>query len=130
MPEDITEVFTKIYGSLGNIAGLNILPVLDFEGFTKEQTKGIFEFIGSKGLPGYILLYNESYFTGIPEEPEIPDDPAAPSAPSVPVIPSVPETPSVPESSEEPEEPSDEESSESSKNEDDSPGITIVDGLG
>ncbi|MBQ5328195.1 MAG: hypothetical protein J6J15_03315 [Oscillospiraceae bacterium] len=130
MPEDITEVFTKIYGSLGNIAGLNILPVLDFEGFTKEQTKGIFEFIGSKGLPGYILLYNESYFTGIPEEPEIPEEPSVPSAPSVPVIPSVPETPSVPESSEEPEEPSDEESSGSSNNEDDSPGITIVDGLG
>ena len=38
LPKDITEVFAKIYESLGNTEGLDMLPVLDFEGFTKEET--------------------------------------------------------------------------------------------
>lgn len=107
LPKDITEVFVKIYESLGNIGGLNILPVLDFEGFTKEQTLGIFDFLEEKSPTGYILLYNEAYFTGIPEEPEIPEqqpqNPSQPSVPSVPSAPSEPENPPEEEPEENPE---------------------------
>ena len=115
MPEDITEVFEKVYNSLGSVAGLDILTVLDFEGFTKEETKGIFEFLKTKGTTGYILVYNEAYFTGVPEEPEIIDPAVTPETqnPSVPVVPSQPETPSVPETSE-PETPEEPENSGSS----------------
>lgn len=90
MPEDITEVFIKIYESLGNIAGLDILPVLDFEGFTQEETKGIFEYLKEKNATGFIVLYNEAYFTGIPEEPVAEEQPAAPVQPTAPVQPSAP----------------------------------------
>jgi hypothetical protein len=80
---------------------MKILPVLDFEGFKKEETAGIFEYLTEKGAAGWFLLYND-YFTGIPEEPEIvPEEtPSQPSVPVVPEIPYVPEEPSEPESSE------------------------------
>ena len=108
-PDDITEVFAKVYESFGNIAGMKILPVLDFEGFKKEETAGIFEYLTEKGAAGWFLLYND-YFTGIPEEPEtVPEE--APSQPSAPAVPAVPEVPYVPE------EPSEPESSESSSSE-------------
>ena len=108
MPEDITEVFVKAYESLGELSGLDILAVFDFEGFTKEQTEGIFEFLKTKGTTGYIFVYNEAYFTGVPEEPVIPEETPAPVTPVVPVqpeTPSVPETsnPEVPETESEPE---------------------------
>ena len=110
-PEDITEVFAKVYESFENIAGLKIMPVLDFEGFTKEQTAGIFDYIRSKGAVGYIVIYNEAYFTGVPEEPEIvPETPSIqPNVPQQPVAPQQPVTPqqpSAPESEPENEEPS------------------------
>ena len=108
-PDDITEVFAKVYESFGNIAGMKILPVLDFEGFKKEETAGIFEYLTEKGAAGWFLLYND-YFTGSPEEPEtVPEE--APSQPSAPAVPAVPEVPYVPE------EPSEPESSESSSSE-------------
>ena len=88
---------------------MKILPVLDFEGFKKEETAGIFEYLEGKGAAGWFLLYND-YFTGIPEEPEtVPEE--APSQPSAPAVPAVPEVPYVPE------EPSEPESSESSSSE-------------
>ncbi len=130
MPDDITEVFVKIYESLGSIGGLDILPVLDFEGFTKEQTQGIFDYLASKGASGHILLYNEAYFTGIPEEPEIPEEPFVPATPSVPETPSVPVTPSVPEEETEPEEPEEPEETEEPSEEEETPGIVIIDGRG
>ncbi len=106
MPEDITEVFAKVYESLGETAELKILPVLDFSGFQKEETKGIFGYLEEKGTNGYILVYDEPYFTGIPEEPVVPENqnpvqPVVPNQPSVPVQPSVPETPSESEEEEE-----------------------------
>lgn len=119
LPEDITEVFIKIYESIGNIGGLDILPVLDFEGFTKEQTKGIFDLLEEKNASGYILIYDEAYFTGIPEEPEIPEEtPPVPETPSIPAVPSEPVTPSEPETPEDPENPENSENPEEASGED------------
>ena len=102
-PEDITEVFVKIYEYLGNINGLKVLPVFDFEGYTKEQTAGIFEYLETKGAAGYILLYNEAYFTGVPEEPvEVPEE-QVPAQPNVPVQPVTPQEPVTPPQTSEPE---------------------------
>ena len=95
LPKDITEVFVKIYESIGNIQGLDMLPILDFEGFTKEETTGIFSYLEEKGATGYILLYNEAYFTGIPEEPEIPAEPVNPN-PTQPAVPNPPAQPTQP----------------------------------
>ena len=125
LPEDISEVFIKAYESLGSIGGLKILPTLDFEGFTKEETAGIFDYLKTKGATGYILIYNEAYFTGVPEEPEVvpeegqPVQPVQPSVPTQPVVPEQPVTPSEPEE----EEPSEEENNNSGHPED-PPGIT------
>ena len=107
MPEDITELFSAVYESLGNIAGLKIIPVIECEGFEKSKMKSSLEFIFEKGATGYILNYNEAFFTGIPEEPQPEEQtPVAPYQPQTPVTPNpqVPNTPSVPETSE-PEEP-------------------------
>ncbi|MBR5309668.1 MAG: hypothetical protein IKU42_00910 [Oscillospiraceae bacterium] len=100
MPEDITELFTAVYESLGSIAGLKIMPVIECEGFIKSQMKAPIEFVLEKGAVGYILNYNEAFFSGIPEVPEEQEQqtPAAPQtpvnpAPQVPVTPSVPVTP-------------------------------------
>lgn len=107
MPEDMTEVFAKVYESFGEISGLNLLPVLDFNGFQKDETSGIFSFLKEKGAKGYIIIYDEAYFTGVPEEPEVPENepvqPSAPIQPVQPVQPSAPAQPSVPEEPSEPE---------------------------
>lgn len=119
MPEDMTEVFAKVYESFGEIAGLDVLPVLDFSGFTKEDTRGIFDYLEEKNATGYILVFDESYFSGIPEEPVVPEtenpvQPSVPSQPSVPDTPSAPVQPSVPD---EPSAPSEEEKEEESSGE-------------
>ena len=116
MPEDMTEVFAKIYESFGEISGLNLLPVFDFGGFEKEETAGIFEFLEEKNAKGFILIYDEAYFTGVPEEPAVPEEepitPSAPVQPVQPVQPSVPSVPSEPEKVPEKEETLEEETSE------------------
>ena len=103
MPEDITELFTAVYESLENIAGLKIVPVIECEGFEKSQMKSSLEFVFGKGAAGYILNYNEAFFTGIPEEQQPEEEtPAAPSQPQTPVTPTpqVPTAPSEPETTE------------------------------
>lgn len=119
MPEDITEVFVKIYEYLGDLSELAVLPVLDFEGFTQKETEGIFSYLKEQGASGFFVIYDEPYFTGIVPEPEIPEEPnqgtvtpVVPVAPSAPSVPSAPATPSVPETPETPEEPETEEPSE------------------
>ena len=120
MPKDITEVFAKAYESLGKLSETKILPVLNFEGFKKEETVGIFEYLKEKGAAGWLIIYNEAYFTGIEEEPEI--VPEVPSQPQVPIIPDVPETPVTPESSE-----SSEEESSAPEDEEENTGIRDLD---
>ncbi|MBQ4545709.1 MAG: hypothetical protein IJA17_00935 [Oscillospiraceae bacterium] len=104
LPEDISEVFAKVYESLGTLGGLRVLPVLDFEGFTKEQTAGIFDYLEEKNATGFIVIYNEAYFTGVPEEPEpvVPEqNPTQPAVPTQPVTPNQPTQPTRPETPEE-----------------------------
>ena len=116
MPEDMTEVFAKVYESFGEISGLNLLPVFDFGGFEKEETAGIFEFLEEKNAKGFILVYDEAYFTGVPEEPAVPEEepitPSVPVQPVQPVQPSAPSVPSEPEKVPEKEETPEEETSE------------------
>lgn len=100
MPEDISEVFIKAFESIENLDGKKILPVLDFEGFQKEETAGIFDYLKTKGATGYIIIYNEAYFTGVPEEPEIIPEQTQPNQPVVPVQPVTPQQPSESENEE------------------------------
>ncbi len=97
MPEDITEVFVKIYDSLGDTADLDLLPVISCEGFTKAQMSGIWSGIEERNAAGYIIIYDEPYFTGVPEEPEVPEEgeEQTPVTPSVPAVPQQPQTPAV-----------------------------------
>ena len=106
MPKDITEVFAKVYESFGNLSEEKILPVLNFEGFKKEETAGIFEYLKEKGATGWFIVYNEAYFTGIEEEPEIVPEETPSVQPVVPQQPVTPQQPSKPESKPENEEPS------------------------
>lgn len=123
MPEDPTELFTKVYNSLGEIAALDIMPVLDFEGFIRSNTRGIESFLKEEGVAGYVIIYNADYFANvipepeIPEEPEQPQTPVAPQQPQAPVVPQqpqAPQQPQVPTQPEVPEEPEEEEDDEES----------------
>ena len=73
---------------------------MDFEGFQKEETAGIFDYLKTKGATGYIVIYNEAYFTGVPEEPEIIPEQTQPNQPVVPVQPVTPQQPSASENEE------------------------------
>lgn len=119
MPEDITEVFAKVFESFGEISEKNLLPVFDFSGFQREETGGILDFLKEKNAKGYILIYDEAYFTGVPEEPVVPETeptqssvPSQPSTPVQPSVPSQPSQPSEPEKLPEPEETPEEEPDE------------------
>ncbi len=106
MPEDTLEVLTAVYESLGSIGGLKILPLLECEGFEKSQFSGFGDYLFGKGAAGYILNYNDAFFTGIPEEPEEeePVQPVTPVQPQVPQTPVQPEEPEEEEPEKEPEE--------------------------
>ena len=99
MPEDITEVFDKIYASLGDVSAFNMLPVISCEGFSKAEMSGIWNRIEELGTVGHVIIYNEAYFTGVPEEPVIPEENQGTVAPVVPNVPAKPQPqqPQVPE---------------------------------
>lgn len=102
MPDDISEVFAKAFAAVGNSEDVKMLPVLDLEGYTKEQAVGIFEYLKENGVNGCIIIYNEAYFKGVEEEPseidgENEETPTQPNVPSQPEV-SVPQQ-SVPQSS-------------------------------
>ena len=106
MPEDITEVFDKIYDSLGDVSALNMLPVISCEGFTKADMSAVWNRIEEKGTVGYVIIYNEPYFTDVPEEPVVPEEnpgTVTPVVPNTPVNPQ-PQQPQIPEVQPEPEE--------------------------
>ncbi|MBQ7874116.1 MAG: hypothetical protein IJ306_03000 [Oscillospiraceae bacterium] len=129
LPEDLTELITKIYDSLGNIAGLDLLPVASCEGFTKAEMKTIWSYFESKNTAGYIIVYDEPYFTGIPAEPEIPPEEETPVTPVVPQQPTQPTQPSQPTQPEPEPEPEPEQGTGSASDEegDSNPGVTIKD---
>ena len=80
-----------------------MMPVISCEGFTKAQMSPVFGYLEEKGAVGYIIVYDEPYFTGIPEEPE--EEPVVVPPGNVPVAPQQPQTPVVPnEPEKEPEE--------------------------
>lgn len=105
MPEDITEVFDKIYGSLGDVSAFNMLPAISCEGFSKAQMSGIWSRIEENNTVGYIIIYDEPYFTGVPEEPAEPEENQGNTAPAVPNVPAnpQPQQPQVPAVQPEPE---------------------------
>lgn len=117
MPEDIMEVMTAVYDSLGNIGGLKMMPILECEGFIKSQFEPFGEYLFGKGAVGYILNYNEAFFANIieeePEEEEPQQQQQKPQQPTVPVQPQVPQTPTQPDTPEG--EQNNEESSEESE---------------
>ncbi len=89
LPEDMTELFTAVYGSLGDVSAFDILPVISCEGFAKSQFTNLWSFLAEKGTKGYILVYDEPYFTGIPAEPlpeETEENPAVPETPVTPPV--------------------------------------------
>ena len=123
-PQDMTEVFIKAYESLGELSEKHILVLLDFEGFFKEDTRGIFEYLKECGANGYILIYDEGYFTGVPEEPTEEQPAVTPVQPVTPTQPTNPVTPSEPEK----EESSSENKTEEKNPNEVAPGIVVQDG--
>ncbi|MBE6882527.1 MAG: hypothetical protein E7489_05945 [Ruminococcaceae bacterium] len=126
LPEDLAEMISAIYDSLGGIAGLKLMPVLECDGFEKSDFASVIDYIMGKGAAGYAFIYNEAFFTGIPEEP-LPEEnlPAEPQQPQIPYVPQQPQQPE-PEPEEEPEEENGSTnywSGEEEKN----PGVTIRD---
>ena len=87
MPSDkgkLTELFTKVYENIGEVEGLKVVPVMECKGFEKAQFTDIIRHLEEKEVSGYIFIYNEAYFTGIPEEPEEEEQPVQPSNPVTP----------------------------------------------
>ena len=131
MPDDITELFDAVYSSVGNIAGLEMMPVLKCEGFEKSDFSPLYQYLDGKGACGKVLEYNEAFFTGIPEEEPLPEEePPAPVTPSAPVVPQTPTQPQAPAEEPEEETPSEEPEEETpSKDtgEEYAPGVNVKD---
>ncbi len=125
--EEISEFFMKVYNLSGDISELKIMPVVTCEGFTKLQLGGIWPMLDAmENVSGYILVYDENYFTGVPAEPEVPEEqeeaPQRPQQPQTPTQPAQPEQPTQPSQPAEPETPVEPEQPEE-KN----PGPVIID---
>ena len=105
MPEDITEFFTAVYESLGDLSGYEVLPVIECEGFIKSQFTSVFSYLSEKAVTGYCLIHNEGFFSGVPEE-SVPEEPVQPQYPVQPQTPvqQQPAAPQQPEPEEETEE--------------------------
>ncbi len=128
LPEDMTELFTAVYSALGDLSNLDILPVISCEGFTKAQFTNLWSFLEEKGTKGYVLVYDEPYFTGIPAEPELPEE--TPAQPQTPVTPPQNTQPSQPTQPTQPQVPEEPETPEEDEDENDLGGGIVIDGRG
>ncbi len=124
--EEITAFFTEILGLSEGTEGVKLLPVIDPEGFMKAQLSGIWSVLKEQGSVGYIVIYDEPYFTGVPEEePEV--DPNENQGQQYPVNPQPqqPQQPTQPTQPTQPEEPENNEGT-NPEDENENPGVTVT----
>lgn len=70
LPADATELMRAVYEALALPEGAKTMPIFYCTGLTKGQVRSAARAAGDLGAVGYIMLYDEEFFTGIPQNPE------------------------------------------------------------
>lgn len=65
LPEDVTELSGDIYEALGYATDVKKFPVINCTGITKLQAAQLFSVFEANGSTGYIMIYDEAFFTGV-----------------------------------------------------------------
>ncbi len=75
LPADTSELMRAVYGALALPEGAKTMPVFYCTGLTKAQLRSAARAAGDLGAVGYIMIYDEEFFTGVPQNPdEQPED--------------------------------------------------------
>lgn len=67
LPADATELMRAVYEALALPEGAKTMPVLYCAGLTKGQVRSAARAAGNLGAVGYIMIYDEEFFTGVPQ---------------------------------------------------------------
>ena len=67
LPADATELMRDIYGALALPEGTKTMPIFYCTGLTKGQVRSAARAAGDLGAVGYIMIYDEEFFTGVPQ---------------------------------------------------------------
>lgn len=67
LPADATELMRDIYGALALLEGTKTMPIFYCTGLTKGQVRSAARAAGDLGAVGYIMIYDEEFFTGVPQ---------------------------------------------------------------
>lgn len=70
LPADATELMRAVYEGLSLPAEAKVMPVIYCAGLTKAQLRSAARAAGDLGAAGYIMVYDEEFFTGVPQNPE------------------------------------------------------------
>ncbi len=93
LPADTTELMRAIYEGLALPESAKVMPVFYCAGLTKAQLRSAARAVDDLGAVGYIMIYDEEFFTGVSQNPdEQPEDgsesnSSAASQPQQPVTP-------------------------------------------
>lgn len=67
LPADATELMRDVYGALALPEGTKTMPIFYCTGLTKGQVRSAARAAGDLGAVGYIMIYDEEFFTGVPQ---------------------------------------------------------------
>ena len=67
LPADATELMRAVYEALALPEGAKTMPIFYCTGLTKGQVRSAARTAGDLGAVGYIMIYDEEFFTGVPQ---------------------------------------------------------------
>lgn len=67
LPADATELMRAVYEALALPEGAKTMPIFYCTGLTKGQVRSAARAAGDLGAVGYIMIYDEEFFTGVPQ---------------------------------------------------------------
>lgn len=67
LPADATELMRAVYEALALPEGAKTMPIFYCTGLTKGQVRSAARAAGNLGAVGYIMIYDEEFFTGVPQ---------------------------------------------------------------
>lgn len=67
LPADTTELMRAVYEALALPEGAKTMPIFYCTGLTKGQVRSAARAAGDLGAVGYIMIYDEEFFTGVPQ---------------------------------------------------------------
>lgn len=74
LPADTAELIKAVYEGLALPEDSRVMPIVYCAGLSRAQLRSAVRTLGDLGAAGYIIVYDEEFFTGVPQNPEQTDE--------------------------------------------------------